>query len=225
MVHPSKRPPYCKLHLGEQEPVRCKYFEIGLGRTATRSVWQAACTLGLNAMHGTGGCVKCLDSALDAIKNGETDCDLYRCYEYVGHFPNLHWEKLADERPDAKFILTTRPTKLWLRSARAKFGKTHLRDDPRRARMLHMKMFGTLRPTEEELLRGYTDHLKAVMNRFHDEPDRLLIVDVFTMPDELLWSKLTRFFGLTEDMSIARFPDRYRPIKRFNPRNAPPGAE
>jgi hypothetical protein len=197
------------LHLGEGfKETRCRYFEIGLGRSATRSVFKAVKSLGIKAMHGTGGCYGCLDDAVEKMTHGRFDLDLYRQYEYVGHMASCHWRQLAEERPDAKFILPVRPLRLWLKSVKKKANSNKTRHDPRRVRLLQMMLYHCppRRIGKEELVEGYHRHIDGVVEYF-EGTDRLLVLNVWEMDDKELWNNLAAFVGREP-------PD--RPFEEFN---------
>jgi len=217
MNRPYNRPWACARHRGVLlKEVRCRYFEIGMGRTATRSVYVAFKSFGLKAIHGSGGCTLCINDAIEKMEAGRIDLMLYETYEYCGHMPSFHWRQLAEERQDSKFILTLRPVDQWLKSAKGKIG-TGGRADPRRGNMLHKRHYGSETPTKEQLREGFIRHSSEVQEYFAREPERLLVLDVFSMKDLVLWKLIADFVGGTPPEG--KFPRRTTPIKVFNPEN------
>ncbi len=222
MGKPPDRPWACDYHRGIHSGCRCMYFEIGLGRTATRSIYMAAHQLGLRAMHATGGCRFCHDDMIEKMRQGRCDYVMYSVYEYCGALANWHWRQLAEERPDAKFVMTTRPLDQWLKSvvpfAKKACQSSH-RHDPA-FQMRYRKTYGDVKyPSESQLREHYEEHIGGVLEHFTGS-DRLLVLDVFTENDESLWSKLAPFLGRAVPEG-KKFPKRKSPIRVYDCRNEP----
>jgi len=105
----------CSIHGGYNKgDYSCRFFELGIGRVASRSVCTAARQLGLYAKHGLNGCGECEKDAVKKIMYGDAHFDLYRTCEYSGDFPFVHWRLLHKQFPAAKFILPVRSVEEWL---------------------------------------------------------------------------------------------------------------
>jgi len=211
------KPWACDYHRGKIDgSFRCKYFEIGLGRSGTRSVFRAVKLLGLSAMHGTGGCLQCLDDLVFKMKVDCWDLDIYRGYEYSGHVASVHWQQLAEARPDAKFILPTRELSGWSRSAR-KHLRT-VRSLPQRAELLHTKLYGSPYPKKVDLIDGYNRHIQTAIKEL-TPTGRLLVLDVFSMSDDYLWGELAGFVGRKAPQGGTKFPWKQTVVRVYQPKN------
>jgi len=111
--------PICEYHATGRE-TRCRIFGLGFTRQATRSLFIAVKKLGFKAMHGFGGCELCMRDAEEKFRLGQTDYDVYKSYQASFQVASIHWQRLVEERPDAKFILPIRPLSSWFRSCRLK---------------------------------------------------------------------------------------------------------
>lgn len=198
---------------------RCQYFEIGLGRTGSRSVCMAARLLGFRAKHGDNGCLRCDKDMVGKHLAGRCNFDIYRTCEYIGNISAPFWRQLADTRPDAKFILTVRPLEDWLRSCkrRDKGGKRHvglIRRGRRATYSIYFRLhfFGQVRWNLNAWKEGWCRHIEETQQL----GDRLLVMNVFTMSDEVLWNKLSNFMNV-EHTDPSEFPVIYRRLKRLPP--------
>lgn len=218
-------PKFCDFHNGNGEEIRrCKFFEIGIGRCATRSIYVAARKLKLVASHGAG-CPMCLEDAMKKMAQGSIDLDSYKNFDYVGHLPSFHWKQLAEERSDSRFILPIRPlndlddcvgwVNRYCKKVTRRGGK---RKDPRRVEFIRSKLFGFKYPKEVNkkelklvLREGFLNHVEQVTDFFKKESHRLCILDVFTMKDDELWKKLSKFIGV--DCPEIPFPKKLTPIR------------
>lgn len=216
--NPDKRNLYCDYHTGTFSGTECKFFEIGLGRTASRSVFQAVSKLGVRAMHGYGGCKMCHDDLEFKFSLGRCDCDVFNAYEYSGQIAYLFWRELMNNRPDAKFILTLRPFEQWMDSLCVRLGKAY----PRHRFLIGFRTFwegcfdakgNVIRSKIECKCHKYVqDVIKAFSNS-----NRLLILDVFSEKPSDLWSKLGEFVGKDVTGCLQEeFPHKKAPINCFN---------
>lgn len=189
----------CRFHGGDNEvPDReCGVFEIGVGRTGSRSVALAVRQLGLFVRHGFSGCPGCVQDSVEKLLQGRVDLDLYRTCEYSGNVAAVHWRQLAEQRPDAKWVLTTRPMGQWLRSMELNFLENEYHRMSRRkdtwTYQYSKRMWGVDWDLAH-LRQQHQLHLAQVRVYFQGTED-LLELDVFTEPDHVLWEKLARFLG------------------------------
>ena len=70
--------------------MRCKYFDIGMGRTATRSIYEAAIALGMEAQHGHKGARTYCANTLERVLQGRLDLDIYEKCDYNAGIANVH---------------------------------------------------------------------------------------------------------------------------------------
>ena len=187
----------CPYHAGKWQ-LRCQYFEIGLARTGSRSIAKAVKSLGLRAAHGFMYCSECVDDAKQKLEDGNCDLDIYKAYDYCGHFVFVHWKQLAEQREDAKFILPIRPRDAWLHAVTTTIFKP--------SRTIRLQEGGSNDPwfaklfmpdlsfTEERWLALYDRHLHEVQEYFAGT-DRLLVIDLFNLSDVERWQQLVAFLG------------------------------
>lgn len=95
--------------------------------------------------------------------------------------------------PDAKFILTTRPTESWLASM-----ETHFRFYVERRRdpftdYVHACVYGALHFSSERFAYVKARHEDEVRRYFAERPEKLLVFDVFRGDS---WPELCSFLGL-----------------------------
>ncbi len=151
---------------------RGKIFGIGWAKTGTTSLGRALEVLGWR--H----CGYRKDLAVN-LAQGKTDV-IWGQVASADAFEDLPWSMLYPEAakryPDARFILTTRPTDTWLTSYR----KMTLRqgdDDPDRRRVREFVYgFDPTMATDAELIARVERHNDAVKVFFSDGPERLLCV-------------------------------------------------
>ena len=178
-------------------------FEIGLGRSASRSICEAFHLLGLNVMHGRSDCLLCRKDLLEKLCAGQCDWDLYKSYDYFGNTSALHWYQLYRNVPDARFVLPIRPIKKWLDGWEGK-KHSHARrmkavlEDKQESRLSftiwnRFILFGMVGFNRKEWERRYKEHTDKVIETI--EPSRLLVLDVWNMDDVELWKKVAGFIG------------------------------
>ncbi|MCA9100937.1 MAG: hypothetical protein KDA63_07310 [Planctomycetales bacterium] len=135
-----------------------KIFGIGLSKTGTTSLAVALETLGFNARHAV--------SSLDEIDDVDAVTDEMATI----------YQRLDEEYPGSKFILTVRDEASWLRSCRHHFRQPVPADHP-----IHdvlMALYGTTVFEREKFLAGYRRHSEAVREYFRGRPDDLLVLDL-----------------------------------------------
>lgn len=204
--------PICRLHRGVTEgDYTCRYFEIGLARTASRSVCMAARMLGLHAKHGTDYCRACGRDMVAKFLEGSIEYDIYETCEYSGNIASLHWSRLALARPDAQFVLPYRPLDSWMESTMKRVGKSRryckacLKSPVAYTHLYHLRHYGQIVITEEVVKEGYLRHVEAVM-KSDLLKDRLCVLNVFEESADETWRKLARFLGKKPPAAGTPFP-------------------
>jgi len=95
-----------------------KIFEVGLGRTGSRSVTMAAEILGFKAKHGFKKSPEYeIDATYKALR-GKYDFDIIRDHDFLSNLGTPIYRQLDRAYPDAKFILTVRDFNDWFLSCR-----------------------------------------------------------------------------------------------------------
>jgi len=199
----------CSYHGGPNQVSHrvCEVFEIGVGRTGSRSVARAACWLGLEVRHGFSGCPGCIQDAVWKQRQGRCDLDLYQTCEYSGNVAAIHWPDLVESHPRAKWILTVRPVASWLASMQTNFQvQKHLQPAHRDSwtQLYLQHMWGGV----ENLARirqRYLEYLARVRLHFH-QFDNLLELNVFTEPSSQLWRRLAAFLDRPLPDPLPEFP-------------------
>ncbi len=214
------------------DPAGPKIFDLGLSRTGSRSVYCAAKALGLTAIHGFGGCVYCEADATARLSAKNIWFEAYQNYDYCGQIAQVtteHWQQLARELPDAKFVLPVREVNSWLESMKVHTRRSMLTKPYNRWGFNHYKsIYGekvlsnfTWRKwgqAQEFWKNGYINHNQRVQD-FFETSDRLVVVNVFETSDEALWESLGAFFGCDKDaIKLIRsepFPHKKMPIRAY----------
>lgn len=159
-----------------------KVFGLGFFRTGTTTLQTALEELGY-------GVIGMRSRDWSAYETGDFDA-LRRTVDQHDGFRDLPWpllyEWLDRSYPDARFILTTRPTESWLQSCRNMYGS---------------KPYGFFKPifgfdtfvgNEGRAAEVYESHIVAVRQHFATQPDRYLEAN-FEGGDG--WEKLCEFLG------------------------------
>lgn len=175
-----------------------KVIGIGLPKTGTKSLNEALKILGYRSLHYpakyhlrimTQGNYTIPDQ-WDAITNTAED----------------FYPVLAKMYPDAKFILTTRKMKDWLRSWSKKdraFGsQSHV------GRLNRIRVFGTSRYVAERFEYVFKEHEEAARRFFADSLERLLVI---SLEDLNKWEPLCRF--LDKPIPPMAFPHVKKKVK------------
>lgn len=185
-----------------------KFCEIGGPRTGTRSLNVAMKQLGFKVQHGTSRLRK--NDKNDLLKKllfGKTDLNIYYKNDYVGNVPFVHWEILAENHKDLKFILPIRDIDSWWLSVRRRWWNA------RRARakgilntgivgsrdqfislLISFKFFGSVGCNEYVWKKQFSRHNEEVIKYFEND-DRLLVFNIFEGDS---WEKLCDFVGVSE---------------------------
>ncbi|PCI59985.1 MAG: hypothetical protein COB37_10135 [Kordiimonadales bacterium] len=168
-----------------------KVFCLGFHKTGTTSMYYA---LGLLGYRVSGSL---LENTSDfAVKLHQKTADVSRKYDA---FQDNPWPLLYREMdalyPDARFILTTRDSAAWIKSAVKHFGE---RDTP-----IRRYIYGAGSPlgNEEIYCRTMQRHNSAVRDYFATRPDKLLELDLAGGEG---WKKLCNFLG--HDIPDIPFP-------------------
>ena len=169
-----------------------KVFGIGMQRTATSSLNEALCTLGIRSFHGPYHLLENLDC--DAMYPG-----------FSGFTDNpipLLYRQLDERYPGSRFILTRRDEDAWLDSVEwlfktgsVKFGWVRGDKEDR----VHAALYGTTTFERMRFRQIYREHNAGVEAYFSDRPADLHVFDLEGNND---WPQLCRFL----DVSIPQEP-------------------
>ncbi len=178
----------CKFHGPDFNSFRCSIFEISVGWTGTQSIREAIDILGgIKTNHHFNHCRKCRHDAKDRVLLGDCKWHVYNICDYASNFPHIHWRKLAQTFPDAKFILPMRNIDSWMdkmkRSGRAEkksdAGYSRAIADPiDYSSLLMFKFFGQLKYDENLWRHCILNHDNEVLKYFRGS-NRLLFLNVF----------------------------------------------
>ena len=174
----------------------------GVGRTGTHSLKLALERLGLGPAHHMEEVIKDGPRQVPGWHQaalGEPDWDmLYDGYNSAVDWPTASfWRELAEEYPDAKFVLSNRASESWYESFSETINKLmqgadqappHMQPFMAMAEAVLGKAGFTGRATREELLDAYNAHVDAVKAEL--PPGRLLVFDVRDG-----WEPLCAFLG------------------------------
>ncbi|NNJ82851.1 MAG: hypothetical protein HKP11_11695, partial [Flavobacteriaceae bacterium] len=100
----------------------------------------------------------------------------------------LLYHQLYELYPNARFILTEREEKAWLKSVQGHFGRD--------AYPYHAYIYGTVDSIAngDVYLKKYREHNAAVRNYFYDKPGQLLIIDLPNLRQP--WSVISEFLDV-----------------------------
>lgn len=195
----------CRIHKEKPNKTVCEFFEIGLGRTGSRSVAQAVKNMGIDIQHGLARCEECEKDVALKTAQGRYDFALYSYFEYSGNVAHVHWKQLVEAFPQSKFILTMRPIKDWLdawenkRSAHRRnmerFKKSLGQEFPLTWGIVYqLKMFGMVGFNRNVWGHVFERHNHEVREYFGPS-DRLLVLNVFEQRSQDIWNQLGKFIG------------------------------
>lgn len=183
-----------------------KVFGIGLPRTGTSSLSAALASLGcLPSLHNPR------DVAAIAACGAATDITIA-----------CRFAQLAVIWPDARFILTTRPSLSWLDSCARHYGAEMEREAACRrgtaeasgdwfGAEAYLRVFGARTFEPRAWARIYREHERAVARCFHRAPWRLLKIDITAaVPAHEKWAALAGFLGLAVPRDGLDFPHENR---------------
>lgn len=167
------------------EPQLPRVFVIGLSRTGTTSLCQAAQLLGYLPAHNPNP---------DPFFEG--DFSIFDTFDAGGDISVAAFYRELDEAyPGSRFVLSLREAEAWLSSV-----VIHFANLPRNSTMgtrgaLRERVYGAAWPTAEQFLESYKRHITEVAAYFDGRPDDLLVMDV-TRGES--WGKLCPFLNREE---------------------------
>ena len=184
-----------------------KIFCIGFPKTGTTSLESSLIKLGYNVCRGDWR--NNHTNYLIALYVNHDFDELFKVIRYFDAFTDLPWGgsdlyiKIAEQHPDAKFILTIRDPESWYRSLCN--AALEVDSEPATALETYHAMGGygavyfmsrvwgvdTLEGSKEKLIQYFIRHNEAVIEYFRDDP-RILILDITTNPG---WADLCNFLG------------------------------
>lgn len=211
---------------------KVQFCEIGMPRTASRSLATAMKILGFTVSHGIGFAKfrpkKEADSMITLCLRhflfGSIPPFPYENYEFVGNFASSHWKLLAETKPQLKFILTYRNVDQWWDGCWKRWRRIHKEQIKR---VLHrkgiiekemisaisrFKNFGNYGVDEFNWKNGFERHNKEVLEYFKGS-DRFLVHSVFEGDG---WEKLCKFvnkevpnipYPNSKSMKVTTMPD------------------
>lgn len=168
-----------------------KVFGIGFHKTGTKTLRKSLEILGYNVCGYQPGLINHLRK-----DNWEPVLDMVQNFEAFEDNPwPLLYERLDQEFPNSRFILTIRDNERWLRSAVNQLGTV-----PRKTEKW---IYGQSFPGgyEEIYMERYIRHNREVIEYFKDRPNDLLIVNWEEGSD---WKPLCSF--LNQKIPDAEFP-------------------
>jgi len=200
---------------------KVQIVEIGMPRTATRSMAQAVKNLGYTVNHGIGftkfiekdESIRLKKELWTQLFHGNIPKFPYDNYEYVGNFSLLHWKQLAEVKPDLKFILTIRDVDDWWESCKRRWSRNrrlrsrkiirsgHIKDKYITTAITVFHLYGCYNLNEFCWKDGFKRHNDEVLRYFKDS-DRLLVHNVFEGDG---WETLCSF--LDADIPKIRYPN------------------
>lgn len=189
----------------------CRYYEIGLGRTGSRSVCQAARMLGIVSNHGFSHRNQSIKKdAVEKCINGRWDFDIYKVGECIGNISSFHWRMLLKALPESKFILPLRPIDDWLcswkkqKASHEREIRKILQERINFNQLNRLCHFGMISFDESVWKESYKKHKEEVIDVI--EKDRLLVLNVFEESSQELWKKMVKFFEVSGMKKEIKFP-------------------
>jgi len=176
---------------------RDRVFGIGLSRTGTRSLTAALQVLGYDVEHYPTD-----KRTLNDLVHGNYAFQILDDYDGITDITVAPFYRELDEiYPDAKFILTTREKKGWLKSCRNHwYGRGAFAKAETEEREIHMKIrrflraavYGTYGFDAERFSHVYDMHVRLAREYFADKQDRFLELNI---PAGDGFDKLAPFLG------------------------------
>lgn len=174
-----------------------KIFGIGLARTGTTTLSKALEILGYKSVH-----VECNVMEVSTVDGNDIFSIKKDVIEnndaIVGTPLSPCYEMLADNYPDALFILTVREIESWLKSCSISFTENLPMDDNHRA--LHRWLYGSVLYDRDKFLAGYNKFIKEVVGFFLNN-NHLLAYNICSGEG---WKPLCNF--LQKDIPNVPFP-------------------
>ena len=163
-----------------------KIFGIGLSRTGTVSLTKALMQLGIKAKHYPNDII-----TQNELKRGHYSLSVLKEMQALLDIPvSPYYAQFDHLYPEAKFILTTRPSESWLMSMENHFRLyvEHMRDDF--DDYVLACVYGALHFSAERFSYVKELHENNVRDYFSDRPEKLLLFDVFRGDS---WAELCQF--------------------------------
>ena len=180
-----------------------KVFVIGFQKTGTTSLEYALEHLGYHVYGGDKNLMKFTDS--DELKTYIKKT--LKTWDAVQDMPwPIFYKELYEIYPEAKFILTIRPTDKWIRSVITYFASIRV--------PLHKKIYGVpcAEGYEDRYIELYNQYNKDIIEFFKQKPNFLIM----EMGKNFNYQTLGVFLDL-EDIPIADFPHARNNKKRKLP--------
>ncbi len=159
-----------------------KVFCIGFSKTGTTSLELALEALGYRVMGPVG--IENKNIGRDVLKLTFPLVEQYDAFQ-DNPWPIIYKE-LDQQFPGSKFILTTRDSASWIKSAVDHFGV--------KIKPMHVWIYGvkTAAGNESVYIERYERHNREVQEYFSQRPDDFLLLD---LKDPDPWSKVCAFLG------------------------------
>ncbi len=170
-----------------------KVFGIGLSKTGTTSLGLGLKRLGIKTIDYPHD-----PTTLRELEQGDYRLSVLEHYQAVTDTPvAIYYAQLDRLFPGSKFILTVREKESWLRSVEEhwkfseEWAQRHL-PFRRFTYFIHAAVYGTYAFERERFSFVYDQHVRNVLEYFHDRPDDLLVADVCSGDG---YEKLCPFLG------------------------------
>jgi len=187
-----------------------KIFGIGVGRTATKSLAEALVELGYDCLHWAPD-----EATAKEVISGAKVSRMTEQKEAVVDtiLPLIHYKEYAERFPDAKFILTTRDEKSWLKSFRRHMLGMRAEDPTNFSAHLYgsliLRNWSTGKLGDKQMLKEFRKYNREVRKFFKRYPNRFLEMDIINGDG---WDKLCPF--LNKKIPKTPFPNLLRPKKK-----------
>jgi len=184
-----------------------KIFCIGYPRTGTQSLTDAFKLMNFKSLHLDFDLVKEINK-----KGNNFNFTNYYNFDVFSDIPfPLIYKEINRRSPKAKFILSIRNHKNWIKSIEILFTclKQFIKKNNHRYPWLkefgifHKKMYGSSEFEKNIFLKSYDEHNKKVMKYFENKKDKLLIIN---LEKDNNWQKICSFL----DTKIPNMPFPYR---------------
>tara|TARA_R110001592_G_scaffold9182_1_gene49013 strand:- start:158 stop:697 length:540 start_codon:yes stop_codon:yes gene_type:complete len=178
-----------------------KIFNLGLSKTGTTSFNSLMKELNLKSIHDT----PISEHTIDEFKKEFTYAD---CFSgTLAH----RFKDIYEAWPQAKYILTTRNTKTWLKSARKHFCE----ESGRGMFQFREAVFGTSeiwKLSDEELIHKYNKINEEIKYFFKDKENFMELNFIDSTDKKNLMKKLLNFLEIESDTNL-EFPHSNRGVK------------
>lgn len=180
-----------------------KFFGIGLQRTGTTSLHEAAQLIGLRS------------APMSTVLLDNLNHPLIQQYNLFSDNPiPLLYQALDQRYPHSKFILTTRPVEAWLKSVQWLFEVDMPTLSPELRQIgdeIHQRFYGQTTFSAVHFRAVWEQYHADVTTYFQDRPDDLLCID---LTQGAGWAELCPFLGVEiPDTPFPHHNRAYRPSK------------